>query len=271
MGRRNKVYGCIYKGGPTRETSNTGGVALSTRGATAATQVQDTLIKDTVVIQSGAGTWGGVGLNIKATYNTQIENVTVVTGINSGFHIRLEPTMPGGGIYSAYMLNCLSFSNLGDGFFIDPGIQTWTVDYPRSFGNTTAYDPSTSVNYQHRLSTEVNPGFTNNCYVWIPDNSPMKGAGLGGADIGANVLYKYNSTPGDATGTITTEPLWDLTTGEFPHGAIITGVNDTATTSCYNVHTRLGINPANFPSGYGGPGTVPDTTPPATPTGVTVS
>jgi len=52
----------------------------------------------------------------------------------------------------------------------------------------------------------VNPGFdvfngkTN--YMYIPDDSPLKGAGENGKDIGANIVYRYEN------GVLTDVPLW---------------------------------------------------------------
>jgi hypothetical protein len=76
------------------------------------------------------------------------------------------------------------------------------------------------------------------CRVEIPAGSPMKGAGTAGSDIGASIRYRYE------TGTLTTTPLWDPTTGSFPCGATLTGVNDETGFpggSCGEVHTRLGV------------------------------
>ena len=74
----------------------------------------------------------------------------------------------------------------------------------------------------------------------------MKVAGVGGADIGANVLYRYHN------GSLTNQPLWDPVTGAFPHGAIVAGVNDIAGSSAFDVHKRLNVNTNGcpFPSGY---------------------
>ena len=38
----------------------------------------------------------------------------------------------------------------------------------------------------------------------------MKGAGKGGTDIGASVLYRFQN------GVLTNQPLWDPVTGAFP-------------------------------------------------------
>jgi hypothetical protein len=44
----------------------------------------------------------------------------------------------------------------------------------------------------------------------VPDGSNMKGAGADGRDIGASVLRRYQD------GVLTTQRLWDPTTGAFP-------------------------------------------------------
>jgi hypothetical protein len=75
----------------------------------------------------------------------------------------------------------------------------------------------------------------------------MKGAGKSGADIGANILYRYEN------GQPTTKPLWNPTTGQFPCGAIVPGINDGAK-RCSNINERMNVNRNGclFPAGYGG-------------------
>jgi hypothetical protein len=76
------------------------------------------------------------------------------------------------------------------------------------------------------------------CRVYVPDASSMRGAGAGGADIGARIVTRY------VDGTLTDEPLWDPSTGAFPCGAIVDGVNDEATfpdATCSTVHERLNV------------------------------
>ncbi len=95
--------------------------------------------------------------------------------------------------------------------------------------------------------TQTNPNL-GSCKVWIPDGSPMKGAGTNGADIGANILYTYEN------GVLTNKPLWNPQTGEFPHGAIVPGLNDIPGQSLFDIHQRLNVNTNGcpFPQGYGG-------------------
>ena len=59
-------------------------------------------------------------------------------------------------------------------------------------------------------------------------------------------LYRYRD------GAVTSEPLWNRTTGAFPCGATVAGVNDVAGRSCVDVHQRLNVNTNGcaFPASY---------------------
>ncbi|WP_407267961.1 hypothetical protein [Radiobacillus sp. PE A8.2] len=74
------------------------------------------------------------------------------------------------------------------------------------------------------------------CVVFVPESSNMSGAGQNGADIGANILYRYDD------GNLTNTPLWNPQTGEFPHGAIVNGLNDVDGKSAFDVNERLNVN-----------------------------
>ncbi|MEZ4270302.1 MAG: sugar-binding protein [Myxococcota bacterium] len=115
------------------------------------------------------------------------------------------------------------------------------------------------VNSPPVMSGNVDPGM-GACRVWIPDDSPMKGAGENGADVGANILYRYQN------GVLTDIPLWDQGTGSFPCGAQVSGLNDVAGQSCFDVHKRLNVNTNDclFPAGYAL--SSPDPTPEPDPT-----
>lgn len=96
--------------------------------------------------------------------------------------------------------------------------------------------------------------------LWVPDGAPGKGAGTNGGDIGANILYRI------VNGAQTTTPLWDVDTGEFPHGAEdADGINRIAGQSLFDIHLRLNVGPSGtcpFPAGYtesGGGGGDPST------------
>src|SRR5262249_48453049 len=150
----------------------------------------------------------------------------------------------GGGQYSITSSNVLSLSGANKGIRIESGIQSWKVASTNSFNNPINYDPGDSGNYTNKRSQDAGLGA---CKVWIPTSSPMHGAGEGGGDIGANVLYRYQD------GQLTQAPLWDPASGRFPCGAVIGGVNDNEGDSCSGVHKRLNVNTngCGFPQGYG--------------------
>ena len=86
------------------------------------------------------------------------------------------------------------------------------------------------------------------CKVWVPDGASGKGKGIGGSDIGATILYRY------VNGVLTTVPLWDPRTGEFPYGAEdADGTNRVPGESLFDIHKRLNVNTGgcSFPKNYG--------------------
>ena len=111
-------------------------------------------------------------------------------------------------------------------------------EYLNSYGHGQNYgpglDPVKPEDVKEQLS-EVDPQL-GTCIVFIPRDSPMKGAGKNGEDIGANILYRYED------GILTDQPLWDPVTGAFPCGAIVPGLNDVPGSSCFDVHERLNVN-----------------------------
>lgn len=144
-----------------------------------------------------------------------------------------------------------------------PAGNKWTVDHNISNANGTNYNPSSdpaSADQTFSNNTSVAPGYGTCKGLWVPSGAPGKGAGTNGTDIGANILYRT------VNGVLTTVPLWDKDTGEFPHGAFTQdGVNHVAGNSLYDIHERLNVNRNGcfFPTGYGEEGSsgVPPPTP----------
>lgn len=230
----NQFLGNICMGGAYN------GYALDARTPSSATNMpKDTVLKDSVSIGTTASSF-----RINGSKNTILTNSAVLTGVG-GFAIDRIDSIPGDGVYSATMTNLLASGVTGIGIFIDTTIgTTWTCTNCKAYNNTTNYSPSSSANY-----TPVNPPVATDpqmgtCQVYRPDGSNAKVN-----NWGADILYRYQD------GLLTTVPLWDLVTGEFPHGAIVTGVNDGADAPA-TVHTRLNVNAGGcaFPSGYGGGG-----------------
>jgi hypothetical protein len=136
------------------------------------------------------------------------------TGINS---------VVSGAMYSGFFISSKTDGGLA---FTD----AWDNGY--DYIPTLGKDAGTLLN--------VDPGF-GDCRVFVPSSSPLKGAGSGGADIGANVLYRTVDSG------LTSEPLWAPDTGSFPCGATVAGLNDLAGASCFDLHTRLNIGDGGCP------------------------
>jgi hypothetical protein len=216
----------------------------------------DNTVRDCVFASSiDTGVWA------RGASNTLLENVTVFGASNESGVIADEDTIEGAFCSgnpdgcSITIRNVLSFANRGDGFRIRPDIvQPWRIEYSNSFRNGGSdYSPSETIgdddgNIRHSRTDEpTKMGLAaGQCLLWVPDGSSMKGAGKDGRDIGARILHRTEA------GKQTNVPLWDTTTGAFPCGALVPGVNDVAGSSCNDVHRRLNINTngCQFPAGY---------------------
>lgn len=232
-------------------------------------------LENVAIVNYRGGTAGGFGTSNKSTNGTVIRNMTVhgaasqTTSTNVGLFAGADSI--GDGNYSTFFTNDLAVNMLGGGFQVS-GVNTWTATHVNAYATSgTNYFPSSSANYSPLTTpTSTNPAL-GTCMIWIPDGSPMKGAGAGGADIGANVLYEYSN------GVLTSTPLWDTAAGAtngkwLKRRTIVAGINDVAGSSLFDVNERLNVNRngCNFPTTYvGGGGS--DTTPPAAPTGVTIT
>lgn len=150
---------------------------------------------------------------------------------------------------SIAITNTVTTGITGGRAFNITGFATATGDRVWSFGNGSTGFPANFTN-----TSTANPNFGTCKGLWPPDASPLKGAGTSGSDVGATILYRY------VNGVLTTTPLWDPSTGEFPHGATdVDGTNAVAGDSLFDVHTRLNVKTGAclLPAGYGGGGVGP--------------
>lgn len=172
------------------------------------------------------GTYAGCNACKRLTW----KNMTILNS-TEGF-IAYRPPSPesGDGHTSVTGTNLLVANNTQAGFAIN-GQESQSLDYIIAYNNAGGTGLPGSAT--HVLTQ--NPGL-GNCKVFIPANSVAHGAGLNGADIGANILYRYQD------GTLTTTPLWDPITSRFPCGVQVAGINDVVGSSCFDVHTRLNVN-----------------------------
>jgi hypothetical protein len=201
------------------------------------------MAKQTTVVNFAVIQPEGIGLWLGSVHGFSCTQCTVLGAGDTGILVTPTSGAPGSGIFSFDGTNILVASGDRTGVSIGSAIQTWHIDALNAYGNHPNVSPARSAQYSHLLSIDPKLG---GCTVWIPDSSSMKHAGKGGADIGANILYRYKG------GSLTNQPLWDPATGGFPCGAAIAGVNDIPGSSCVNVHQRLNVNTkgCSFPSGY---------------------
>jgi hypothetical protein len=266
-GRRNRILGTIM--------ANDYGIQLASRGAptysSTYANAEDNVIRDVAIASSQ-----DVGIYLLSAARNLVDNVTVVGMANSG--ISAYDTASLGATCDVAIntdgcgftaTNVLSINNTVYGFN-QANQQSPLLRNSNMVGNAggnflpaeTINDSSGWIqNSQSTALTGTGIGLAaNQCIAWVPDLSNMKRAGLNSADIGANIIYRYQDAA--LTGT----PLWDSSTGAFPCGAVVTGVND-GTSRCSNVQTRLNINQNGcaLPIGVG-PTPTPSATPVATPT-----
>jgi len=224
------------------------GAIPNARGFTLQYMPRDVTFKDFVAIRP---LW--YGLKSEAGKNIQCNGCTVLNSGIDGFNVT-DAGGYGDGSQSFFATNTLVANSSSLGFYISNQAD-WQLDHPNPFGNGTNYFPAPPNS--HIVSPLTTNPQLGACLVYIPSSSPMNGAGTNGADIGANVLYRYQN------GTLTTTPLWNTTTGAFPCGAKVSGLNDSTGNSCFDVHSRLNVNTSScpFPSGYGGQPSSPPTPP----------
>jgi hypothetical protein len=197
----------------------------------------------------------GHAITLRSATDFFVDGVTLVDGSNGGLVADEQSDLlcdtVGGCSHEAR--HVLSLRNAGPGITGIAPVEWW-VSYSNAFGNDPDFGPDEPIdddqgNVHHSLSVPADEiGLeTGRCLVFVPAGSSMKGQGEDGADIGANVLYRHED------GALTDVPLWDPTTGAFPCGAVISGLNDDPGTSCSAVHQRLNVaqNGCALPAGYG--------------------
>lgn len=222
---------------------------------------QNITIRDVAIIDFDSPS---AGIRVSDGVNITLDHITVLGGGSGVTGIVADDTANGSTptTNSITMTNILATGLRGTGIRVT-GYLTWNGDKLFSNGNRTAFDPSGSSNWSNTSTREHGMG---TCKVWIPNGAAVKGVGTGGSDIGANILYRY------VNGVLTSTPLWDPRTGEFPHGAPdLDGTNRVEGQSLFDIHRRLNVNTGgcSFPRNYGDGNS--DTTFPAAPVGLRAS
>ena len=239
-----------WLGNISLNSETTAGLILGTKTPYGGADVEDEYVENHVAYQnSPVSVPGHASLMIQSPINVMFKNITSIQSTGC-FWSGTDSQSPDNA-FSLHGENLLCIrSQGGSEIALQPAVRnsddTWSIDY---------------LNWYRDLGEPVwppsEPGFflTNDfnidpqmggCVAWIPTSSPMKGAGKGGADLGANVLYKYED------GILGSDPLWDWDGSFLGCGAIVSGLNDSAGESCFDVHERLNINTGgcDFPAGY---------------------
>ena len=247
-GYRNKLLGAVTldaKHGSTIRARRFSGPVLP---------AGQNLVKDSVFVRTQ-----NVGVFARGASATLVENVSVFdTKVDAG--VVGDQDLSEGAPCSANPDGCsitarnlLSIGNAGKGMKVDAGVlKSWRLESSNLYGNAGGDFPSSETPGDDagdiRRSRSVAPSGMggDQCYLWAPDGSNMKGVGADGRDIGATVLRRY------VDGVLTTERLWDQSTGAFPCRTVVPGVNDDPSRSCGGVHTRLHVNTSGcrFPANY---------------------
>lgn len=207
---------------------------------------EDNLYRDHVVISRVGGT--SVPMYHRTHKRTRCDNCSIFAQHNNAALVSdVESGAGDGGPYSFLGNNILILRSANPANYGAALSTSFTVNYIRSYGSNTPFSPFPSASF---TNTSTNDPVMGSCYAWIPATSNLKGAGLGGADIGANVLYAYQD------GVLTANKLWDTTNHTFVtgfKGATVAGVNDVAGSSLANIGARLHLGTANgcaYPAGY---------------------
>lgn len=200
-----------------------------------------TVFVDNVAI-SGYQTTAGFSLESAKT-STLDRNTAITVQGQTGFQFIRHAENRGDGSFSVHIDRALatqtSTAAQGNGFYgYAPGdTLTITGDNVDAYNWAVPYPDFSSLTNQAIADPQLGA-----CKAWRPDGSWAKSN-----SVGADVLYRYEN------GSLQTTPLW-ADDSSFPHGAIVSGLNDASRQSLVNLPARLAVNTANcpFPPGYGG-------------------
>lgn len=231
---KNKVFGNIAKG-------MFDAFRIDSRGTCCATQMP----KDNSFVHNVAIDSTSTGFYMRGAKNTVLSNnsaiSTITGGTRRGFIADFPSPNVGDGVYSWFISNSLSIGHNSYGY-LSQDQDTWSGTNVDSFNNSTPYSPATSTAWVSKFTTDPQMG---TCLVYPPDGSNAKTN-----NWGATVLYRYDEA------VLTLTKLWTDGTNEFPHGAIINGLNDGTTfptSSPETIHTvlKVGSGGCSLPADYG--------------------
>src|SRR5262245_72438 len=129
--------------------------------------------------------------NSQYTNNTALDNIAPTTaspnGVNWDRSCSTSCGEGGDGNLSNYATNMLLVNQPAAAFVVQNGPQ-WGVDYLWMHQVGEASPPMSDPHYTHVTMRDPQLG---GCIVYLPPGSPARGAGANGADIGANIINRY--------------------------------------------------------------------------------
>lgn len=196
-------------------------------------ELQERIARDTLIV-NGVALQAGIGFSVDAGPGTRVDNVTAVD-VTSGLVLKRSPGNVGLE-FSASAARALVRGYAGVAFAAD-GAADW------SFEHCAAEAPLTeAVDFSpkdERVRLPVATPSNDSCVAYLGPTSPLRGAAGAEGDVGANVVLRY------VDGVLSGEPLWDPSSGAFPCGAVVPGINDDPSQSCSGVHERFRVGSAD--------------------------
>ena len=172
---------------------------------------------------------GTAGVQSAGAVETHISQLTVI-GATSAVLLARAPQNAGVSATSS------TFNALAVGYqlagFQSTGEDQWSFDHCATFGGAGAAFVPDDAHVTSPLT--VDPGL-GACLVYLPPASPLRGAGLGSADVGASVVRRYEN------GVLGAARLWDSATHLFACGAVVPGINDDPASACVGLQVRLNV------------------------------
>jgi hypothetical protein len=203
--------------------------------------VRETDLTDDVVIG------GATGVSDAGSVATTLSKLST---INAARGVVLQREMQNLGLQASDHASNMLFDGFQSVAFAATDQMMWGCDHCAAVGGYTPaddYEPDDAQFVTNKVNVMPELG---GCLVYLPANSPLKGAGTFGDDVGASVVDQYDN------GVIKTPvvPLWDATGVFRACGAIVTAIdgkpiNGDDTSNCHGLGgpTRLNVASATCP------------------------
>jgi hypothetical protein len=184
-------------------------------------------IVSNAVLSNDVARGGALGVSITGGVKLTIESSSMFDATDTGVSFGLDAENMGLASSATARATLVTAAGAAFGF------------HATSFSRDNAYGPAMTFAPRdgHVMDgTEIDPQL-GACLVSVPAGSPFAATAPGASGAGATIAYE------SVDGKLTTTKLWDQTTGQFPCGAPIAGVDDAtrADVSCVGVAARLHV------------------------------